>query len=455
MPVTPIAPEHLYSVSKLNREARLILEGNLPPLWVMGEISNFVQAASGHWYFSLKDAEAQVRCAMFRNRTTGVPVRPQNGLQVQIRAQVSLYEPRGEFQLIADQMQPAGAGALRLAFEALKARLAAEGLFDPSRKRPLPAYPRTIGVVSSPTGAALRDILHVLARRYPLAQVILYPVAVQGADAEPQILRALALAGARRECDVIILARGGGSLEDLWAFNLETVARAVRACPIPVVSGVGHEIDFTIADFVADLRAPTPSAAAESVVPDRVALAHRIDQLQARFTHLALGRLKSQRLHSAQLAHRLGQCHPERRLQRQRQLLDELEARLARAMHFRIDRLSHRLSAQRSRLWAGRPHVHLKHAHERLARSSVALQRAIDGRLSGNRRRLAAATRALDAVSPLGTLERGYAIVRRWPDGAVVQSPEQAPADTRLQLRLHRGSLICRVEALPEMEMPF
>ncbi|MFZ5533590.1 MAG: exodeoxyribonuclease VII large subunit [Pseudomonadota bacterium] len=451
MPV--VDPENIYSVSRLNREARLILEERLPPMWVMGEISNFVQAASGHWYFSLKDAQAQVRCAMFRNRTTGVPVRPQNGLQVQIRAQVSLYEPRGEFQLIADQMQPAGAGALQLAFEALKARLAQEGLFDPARRRPLPAYPRTIGVVSSPTGAALRDILHVLARRYPLAPVILYPVAVQGADAEPQILRALALAGARRECDVIILARGGGSLEDLWAFNLETVARAVRACPIPVVSGVGHEIDFTIADFVADLRAPTPSAAAESVVPDRVALAHRIDQLQARFTHLSLSRLKSQRLHSAQLAHRLGQCHPERRLQRQRQLLDELETRMTRAIHFRLERLSHRLAAQRSRLWAGRPHVRLQHAQDRLARTSAGLHRAMDAHLAACGRRLAGASRALDAVSPLGTLERGYAIVRRWPDGAVVQSPEQAPANTRLQLHLHRGSLICRVESIPDTEL--
>lgn len=451
MPI--VDSENLYSVSRLNREARLILEQRLPPLWVTGEISNFVQAASGHWYFSLKDAQAQVRCAMFRNRATAAPIRPQNGLQVQIRAQVSLYEPRGEFQLIADQMQPAGAGALRLAFEALKARLAGEGLFDPAGRRPLPAYPRTIGVVSSPTGAALRDILHVLARRYPLAPVILYPVAVQGVDAEPQIVRALALAGARQECDVIILARGGGSLEDLWAFNLETVARAVRACPIPVVSGVGHEIDFTIADFVADLRAPTPSAAAESVVPDRIALAHRIDQLQARLSHLALGRLKAHRLHTAQLDHRLGQCHPERRLQRQRQLLDELEARLMRAIRFRIDRLSHRLTAQRSRLWAGRPHVRLRHAQERLARASAALRRAMDGRLTEHRRRLAGASRALDAVSPLGTLERGYAIVRRWPDGTVVQSPEQAPVDTRLQLRLRRGSLICRVEETIEAEV--
>ncbi|HMM44461.1 MAG TPA: exodeoxyribonuclease VII large subunit [Candidatus Macondimonas sp.] len=451
MPV--VDPENIYSVSRLNREARLILEERLPPMWVMGEISNFVQATSGHWYFSLKDAQAQVRCAMFRNRTTAVPVRPQNGLQVQIRAQVSLYEPRGEFQLIADQMQPAGAGALRLAFEALKARLAEEGLFDPAHRRPLPAYPRTIGVVSSPTGAALRDILHVLARRYPLAPVILYPVAVQGADAEPQIVRALALAGARRECDVIILARGGGPLEDLWAFNLETVARAVRACPIPVVSGVGHEIDFTIADFVADLRAPTPSAAAESVVPDRIALAHRIDQLQARLSHLALGRLQTHRLHTAQLTHRLEQCHPERRLQRQRQLLDELETRMARALHFRLERLSHRLAARSSRLWAGRPQVRLQHAQDRLARTSAGLHRTMNAHLAACGRRLAGASRALDAVSPLGTLERGYAIVRRWPDGAVVQSPDQAPANTRLQLHLHRGSLICRVESTADTEL--
>ncbi|MGB7397419.1 MAG: exodeoxyribonuclease VII large subunit, partial [Candidatus Macondimonas sp.] len=304
MPATLAPPaDSVYSVSRLNREARILLEGGLPLLWVMGEISNFSQPSSGHWYFTLKDAQAQVRCAMFRNRNQGLGLRPQNGMQVQVRVRVSLYEPRGEFQLIAEQMQPAGEGALRLAFEALKARLAAEGLFDASLKRPLPAYPHTIGVITSPTGAALRDILHVLNRRYPLARVVFYPVPVQGVDAAPQIVQALRLAGERAECDVLILARGGGSLEDLWAFNEEIVARAVRACPLPVVSGVGHEIDFTIADFVADLRAPTPSAAAESVVPDGSDLLRRFDQYQQRLSTLARHRVERAGTRLNQLEH--------------------------------------------------------------------------------------------------------------------------------------------------------
>jgi exodeoxyribonuclease VII large subunit len=436
----------VYSVSRLNREARILLEGGLPLLWVMGEISNFSQPSSGHWYFTLKDAQAQVRCAMFRNRNQVLGLRPQNGMQVQARVRVSLYEPRGEFQLIAEQMQPAGEGALRLAFEALKARLAAEGLFDASLKRPLPAYPHSIGVITSPTGAALRDILHVLNRRYPLARVVLYPVPVQGVDATPQIVQALQLAGARKECDVLILARGGGSLEDLWPFNEEIVARAVRACPLPVVSGVGHEIDFTITDFVADLRAPTPSAAAESVVPDGSDLLRRFDQSRQRLSTLARHRLERAGTRLGQLEHRLAQCHPEQRLQRQRQRLDESEMRLRRAVGYRLESAGHRLTGARTRLWAERPHLRLKHAQERLERMQHSLDSSIDRRLIERSRQLAALGRALAAVSPLGTLERGYAIVRRVADQRVVQDATQAPVGTRLRVRLHHGQLTCQVE---------
>ncbi len=447
MPATLTPPaDSVYSVSRLNREARILLEGGLPLLWVMGEISNFSQPSSGHWYFTLKDAQAQVRCAMFRNRNQGLGLRPQNGMQVQARVRVSLYEPRGEFQLIAEQMQPAGEGALRLAFEALKARLAAEGLFDASLKRPLPAYPHSIGVITSPTGAALRDILHVLNRRYPLARVVLYPVPVQGVDAAPQIVQALQLAGERAECDVLILARGGGSLEDLWAFNEEIVARAVRACPLPVVSGVGHEIDFTIADFVADLRAPTPSAAAESVVPDGSDLLRRFDQYQQRLSTLARHRLERAGTRLNQLEHRLAQCHPEQRLQRQRQRLDESEMRLQRAVGYRLESAGHRLAGARTRLWAERPHLRLKHAQERLERIQHSLGSSIDRHLIERSRQLAALGRALAAVSPLGTLERGYAIVRRVSDQRVVQDAAQAPVGTRLRVRLHHGQLTCQVE---------
>ena len=451
MSATLVPPsDSVYSVSRLNREARILLEGGLPLLWVMGEISNFSQPSSGHWYFTLKDAQAQVRCAMFRNRNQGLGLRPQNGMQVQARVRVSLYEPRGEFQLIAEQMQPAGEGALRLAFEALKTRLAAEGLFDASLKRPLPAYPCSIGVITSPTGAALRDILHVLNRRYPLARVVLYPVPVQGVDAAPQIVQALQLAGKRAECDVLILARGGGSLEDLWAFNEEIVARAVRACPLPVVSGVGHEIDFTIADFVADLRAPTPSAAAESVVPDGGDLLRRFNQSRQRLSTLAQHRLERARTRLDQLEHRLAQCHPEQRLQRQRQRLDESEARLQRAVGYRLESAGHRLASARTRLWAERPHLRLKHAQERLERIQHALDSGIDRRLIERSRQLAALGRALAAVSPLGTLERGYAIVRRIPDQLVVHDAAQAPVGTRLRVRLSQGQLTCQVEEVSD-----
>jgi exodeoxyribonuclease VII large subunit len=258
----------IYSVSQLNDQVKDLLEHSFPPLWVEGEISNFSCPASGHWYLSLKDSQAQVRCAMFRNRNQGLGFQPKNGLQVLARGRPGLYAPRGEFQLILDQIEPAGEGALRRAFELLKQKLQAEGLFDETYKQALPTVPDRIGIITSPTGAALRDILNVLRRRFPLGQVVIYPVPVQGTEAAPAIVRALKTAAERQECDLLVVARGGGSLEDLWAFNEESVARAIHACPLPVVSGVGHEIDFTIADFVADLRAPTPSAAAELVSPD-------------------------------------------------------------------------------------------------------------------------------------------------------------------------------------------
>src|ERR1700747_477577 len=269
--VLPTPTRDVYSVSRLNREVRVLLERGLGVLWVEGELSNLSQPPSGHWYFSLKDRDAQLRCAMYRLRNSLVGFTPRAGMQVLVRGRISLYEPRGEFQLIIEHLEEGGVGALRREFERLKNRLAAEGLFAPERKRALPRCPRRIGVITSPSGAALHDILKILARRFPPAAVLIYPAPVQGAAAVPALVAALATAGARAECDVLILARGGGSLEDLWAFNDERLARAIAASPLPVVSAVGHEIDFTIADFVADVRAPTPSAAAEVVVPDRAA----------------------------------------------------------------------------------------------------------------------------------------------------------------------------------------
>lgn len=259
----------IHSVTDLNRAARLLLESGLTSLWVEGELSNFARPSSGHWYFSLKDAQAQVRCAMFRQRNQLVGFVPREGVQVLVRARVTLYEPRGDYQLQVEHLEEAGLGALQRAFDELKKRLAAEGLFAAEGKRPLPYAPQRIGVITSPTGAALRDILHILARRFPAAEVIVYPVPVQGEAAPAAIVRALQLANLRAECQVLIIARGGGSLEDLRAFNDERVARAIAASELPIVSGVGHETDFTIADFAADARAPTPSGAAQLVSPDQ------------------------------------------------------------------------------------------------------------------------------------------------------------------------------------------
>jgi exodeoxyribonuclease VII large subunit len=279
----PQSDSDVYSVGRLNREVRLLLEHGMPVVWVEAELSNFSRPGSGHWYFTLKDRDAQVRCAMFRQRNSLVRFTPAEGKLVLARARVGLYEPRGDYQLLVEHMEEAGVGALKREFERLKERLAAEGLFAPELKRPLPGVPRRIGIVTSPTGAAVRDILNILARRFPAAEVLIYPTVVQGAAAVPELLAAIGLASARRECDVLIVARGGGSLEDLWAFNDERVARALRACPMPVVTGIGHEVDFTIADFVADLRAPTPSGAAELVVPDGQAWRVTLARLEGRF----------------------------------------------------------------------------------------------------------------------------------------------------------------------------
>src|SRR5688572_24140306 len=277
VPCRMVASRDIYTVSRLNREARGLLEAGLPSLWITGELSNLARPASGHWYFTLKDEDAQVRCAMFRQRALAVRVAPRDGMQVLMRARVGLYEARGEFQLVVDHLEEAGEGELRRRFEALKQKLAAEGLFDAARKRALPRFPARIGIVTSVTGAALRDVLHVLRRRCPGVPVLVYPVPVQGAGAPPEIAAMLELADHRREVEVLLLVRGGGSLEDLFAFNDERLARTIAGIGLPLITGIGHEIDFTIADFVADLRAPTPSAAAELAVPDAAAWLQALD----------------------------------------------------------------------------------------------------------------------------------------------------------------------------------
>jgi exodeoxyribonuclease VII large subunit len=440
----PAAGRSVYTVSRLNKEVRVLLERGLGVIWVEGELSNFSQPSSGHWYFSLKDRDAQVRCAMFRLKNTVLGFTPKAGQHVVARGRVSLYEPRGEYQLIVDHLEEAGLGALQREFERLKAKLAAEGLFASERKRSLPRFPRRIAVVTSPTGAAVRDVLNILARRFPPAAVLVYPTAVQGAAAAPAIVQALQLASARMDCDVLILARGGGSLEDLWAFNDERVARAIRACAIPVVTGIGHEVDFTIADFAADARAPTPSGAAELVAPDRVACLEALGRMEARM-HACMRRelrVMSSRFENA--CARLKQAHPGMRLIHQAQRLDDLEQRLAGAANAVLHTRRHRLNDALRRLVQRSPEHLARECGRREEVLRARLDHAVQQYLSRLTHRVELAKKSLDMASPLATLARGFAIVTR-PDGTVVTDARSVPAGEEIEARMASGRLRARV----------
>lgn len=441
----------IYSVSGLNRAVRALLEDGFAMVWLEGEVSNLARPASGHLYFSLKDDQAQVRCALFRNRAAGARIALTNGQQVVVLARVTLYEPRGDYQLIVEQVEDAGEGALRRAFEVLKAKLAAEGLFDTASKRPLPRLPRRIGVITSPSGAAVRDVLSVLRRRFPSIAVMIYPVPVQGTDAAPRITRALQLAGTRADCDVLLLVRGGGSLEDLWPFNDEAVARAIRACPIPVVAGVGHEVDVTIADFAADVRAATPSAAAELVSPDRAEWMQLRATLQARLVRAIHARLERLQLQLGHVGGRLDRAHPGRQLQLRAQRLDELGQDLERLIGNHLNRDSQRLGGLSARLRAVSPGHRLEWLRERAAALMQRLQRATRMDLERRRDRLAAAARALQTVSPLATLGRGYAIVYG-QDGTILRDASAVRVGESVRAELARGVLECRVERTHPLE---
>jgi exodeoxyribonuclease VII large subunit len=444
----------IYSVSRLNREVRAVLEGSFPMLWVEGELSNLAQPASGHIYFSLKDSAAQVRCAMFRAKRLLLGFRPENGQQVLVRARVGLYEGRGEFQLIVEHMEPAGEGALRLAFERLKQKLSALGLFDESVKRPLPPFPRQVGLITSPTGAAVRDLISVLGRRFPALPVMLYPVRVQGEGADADLVEALALANRRAECDVLILARGGGSLEDLTAFNSEALARAIRASSIPVVTGVGHEIDFTIADLAADRRGATPSAAAELVSPSARHLRQRLLAAEQRLLQTQERVLEALRRRLAAAERHLRLLHPAAALERRQQRTDDLERRLLDAVSRRLDGLRGRLAALTARLEAATPKRRLEGLQRRVHHLKSALRGNLPRKLSLCRERLAGMAHALDALSPLGTLSRGYAIVRRLPDGRVLHDASEVRPGDGIEARLARGSITARVEAVGGPSVP-
>jgi len=443
-------PRDIYTVSRLNREVRTLLEGSFPPIWIQGEISNLAKPASGHCYFTLKDAGSQVRCAMFRNRNQYLRFRPENGDEILAMVTISLYEGRGEFQLLVESMEPAGDGALQRAFEELKQRLARTGLFDDEHKQALPAFPAVIGVITSPTGAAIRDILSILRRRYPLAGVIVYPVPVQGQGAAELICRTLAIADERGECDVLILARGGGSLEDLWAFNEEVLAHAIHICKIPIVSGIGHEIDFTIADFVADHRAATPSAAAELVSPDQQQLARVVRSLQERLIRYIK--------HALLLAgHRLLNLekqlpHPARQLQDISQRLDELAMRMSHSMRLVHDRKGRSLLELNSRINSYNPLHQLKNFVGRSSFLEQRLHQAIFNSLSLAQTRLTSLARCLDTVSPLATLERGYAIVTDRDNKNIIRAAGQVRTGEVIITRFARGRIESTVDTILDNE---
>ena len=438
----------VFTVSRLNRLCRFVLGEAFGAIRIEGEISNFAAPGSGHLYFTLKDAEAQVRCAMFRPQASRLTFRPKSGDYVRLRAEVGLYEPRGEFQLIVETLEEAGDGALAQAFERLKQKLAAEGLFDAAHKQPIPRLPQTVGVITSPTGAAIRDILTVMRRRFPAIGVVLIPVRVQGAEARDDIVRALRLANRWRGCDVLIVGRGGGSLEDLWTFNEETVARAIRASAIPVVSAIGHEIDFTISDFAADLRAPTPSAAAEAVSPDRAEWLERFDRLIARLAQSMEQRLRHWRQQTRFLGKRLEQRHPVQRLQIQVQRLDELEARLKRDMERQLGLSRQCLRILAVRLLRVRQHQRIDWLTVRCDQFGQRLTAAMRRRVDRAGQQLHAGVRELHAVSPLATLTRGYSITTQDGTGIILRSCASVVNGMRVKTRLADGELVGVVESV-------
>ncbi|MCE3251257.1 MAG: exodeoxyribonuclease large subunit [Cellvibrio sp.] len=445
-PVIQTPAREIFSVSQLNRQARQLLETHLPLLWVEGELSNVSIPSSGHWYFTLKDDQAQVRCCMFRNRNMLVRFKPQQGQHVLLRARVSLYEGRGDYQIIAEHMEEAGSGALQRAFDELKHKLSQEGLFNEAHKKSLPSLPRHIGVITSPTGAAIHDVLSVLERRFPGIPVTVIPVAVQGKESAPQIVRAIDLANRAGLFDVILLTRGGGSLEDLWSFNEEIVARAIFNSELPIVCGVGHEVDFTIADFVADLRAPTPSAAAELLVPDADDWLDKFIGYEVLLEEAMLRRLQQWQKHLHNLRQRLR--HPRERLEQQSQRLDNLELRLKNHIKHLLNDVKNRIRQLEIRQQAHHPQVRLQQLNERVSACHQRLQTAQFRLIERKQQALGEAARMLNTLSPLNTLERGYALVTDTETKKVITRSNQVKPGTTINTRVAQGEFVCRVESV-------
>ncbi|MEC9376431.1 MAG: exodeoxyribonuclease VII large subunit, partial [Pseudomonadota bacterium] len=444
-PKTLQADHTVYSVARLNREARQLLERGFLNLWVSGEVSNLSRPASGHIYFSLKDENAQVSCAMFSRQNRKINFQVENGIQVLVHARVSVYEPQGRYQLIIEHMEQAGEGLLRQRFEELKQKLSNEGLFSESKKKPLPSLPNTIGIITSPSGAAIRDILNILKRRYPLARIIIYPTRVQGKNAEKEIINALNLATQANVCEVLILARGGGSLEDLWTFNEESVARSIYECPIPLIAGIGHEIDVTIADLVADQRAPTPSGAAEIIAPDANELKQKLESYERRCL------LKLKQLWSgvsenfSQIISRFERSKPSSVLQQLEQKVDISTKQLIRAISVELEKKQYNISTYNQRLKYTSPSalvannfVLLNNLQKRI---SLIGQKKIDQK----NQFLTLLENKLNAVSPLATLERGYAIINTADKKKVIQNSKKIEIGQEILIRLAKGELRAKV----------
>ena len=443
--------DNIYSVSQLNQSVRLMLENQLGAVWLTGEISNFSQPVSGHWYLSLKDENAQVRCAMFRMKNLRVSFRPTNGMQVLVRANVSLYEPRGDYQLIIESMHLAGEGLLMQQFEALKLKLAAEGLFAQHLKKNLPHFSKAVGIITSKTGAALQDILHILQRRDPSLKIIIYPTAVQGKDAATEIAQMIELANQRQEVDVLIVGRGGGSLEDLWCFNEEMVARAIFHSHLPVISAVGHETDVTIADFVADVRAPTPSAAAELVSRNQTELLQQLQYRRQRL-EIALDRLfaeKQQKLRHLSL--RLHNQHPQAQLRIQQQLITQLSHRLQQSLRHRWQKKAENLTALSIRLYKNPLPLRLQQYEQQLAQLKVRLNSHMNLTLSLQQKQLAHLCGKLDSLSPLKVLARGYSITQN-QQNFTIRSMKDVNVGEQIKTRLPDGDIISQVIRLEEKE---
>jgi exodeoxyribonuclease VII large subunit len=435
----------VLTVSQLNRQSKELLETYLHNVQVSGEISNLSRPSSGHWYFTLKDQRAQVRCAMFKSRTQYLKFVPKDGEQVLINATVGLYEARGDYQLIVNGMQSAGEGALKLAFEQLKTKLYQEGLFSPDHKKPLPKHPRHLGVVTSPTGAAIKDVLSVLKRRFPNLPISIYPTQVQGAGAAVQIAQAIEWANRDKICDVLIVGRGGGSLEDLWPFNEEVVARAIFNSQIPIISAVGHEVDVSISDYTADLRGATPSAAAELVSPDRFEWLGRFEQLERSLVRIVQNRLSQQRFQLVQLVKRLR--HPKDKLQENMQRLDMAQMRLHNNMQRQLASQQTHLTRLSHRLNSNKPDKQLTHLRQSVQQLQQRMEHSLQLRLQEFKNRLARQAEVLHAVSPLSTLSRGYAIVSNEAGEAVKNSQQVKVGDT-VNAQLHQGSISCSVNEI-------